>query len=163
MSIDVDGPDYEIWKGFTEYKPFIFCTEFKPKVVIIETIQLLNPAEKIYPHACGGASPGILVDLAKEKGYELICHTGVNLIFVLEELFDKFQIDNNSIDKLFIYMNATAVLKYAELGYMSPEEAKSQIKINAQEDRVAQFSENISDLGQVNWAGSASSCLSTET
>lgn len=162
LSIDVDGPDYEIWKGFTEYKPFIFCTEYKPKVVIIETTQLLNPAEKIYPCEHGGASPGILVDLAKEKGYELICHTGVNLIFVLEELFDKFQIDNNSIDKLFIYMNATAVLKYAGLGHMSPEEAKSQIKIDAQEGRVTQFSLGISDIGRV-FDGPAASCPSTET
>ena len=140
LSIDVDGPDYEIWKGFTEYKP---------KVVIIETSQLLNPSEKIYPCPDGGASPGILVDLAKEKGYELICHTGVNLIFVLEELFDKFQIDNNSIDRLFIYMNATATLKCEELGIISHEEAEKEIAYNAAHGLVDQVSMGVTNLGNV--------------
>ena len=138
LSIDVDGPDYEIWKGFTEYKP---------KVVIIETSQLLNPSEKIYPYKDGGATPGILVDLAKEKGYELICHTGTNLIFVLESLFDKFQIDDNSIDKLFIYMGPTATLKCAQLGYMSPEQAQEEIAYNAAHGLADTLAPGLSDYG----------------
>ena len=140
LSIDVDGPDYEIWKGFTEYKP---------KVVIIETSQLLNPSEKIYPCPDGGASPGILVDLAKEKGYELICHTGANLIFVLKELFNKFQIDDNSIDKLFIYVNATATLKCAELGSYTYEEAEKRIAYNTAHGLVDQVSMGVTNLGNV--------------
>ena len=78
LSIDVDGPDYEIWKGFKGYKPTI---------VIVEADKLLHPEEEIYPSKDGGASAGILVKLGKEKGYELICHTGSNLIFVKKELF----------------------------------------------------------------------------
>ena len=138
LSIDVDGPDYEIWKEFTE---------FKPKVVIIETSQLLNPSEKIYPYLDGGATAGILVDLAKEKGYELICHTGANLIFVLKELFHKFQIDDNSIDKLFIYVGPTATLKCAEVGTISHEEAEKQIAYNTAHGLVDQVSMGVTDLG----------------
>lgn len=92
LSIDVDGPDYEIWKNFKKYKP---------KIVVIEANSSYPPEEKVYPCNPTGASAGILNDLAKEKGYELLCHTG-NLFFVVKELYDKFNIEDNSLEILFL-------------------------------------------------------------
>ena len=93
LSIDVDGPDYEIWKNFTA---------FKPSVVLIEVNSAYPPEKEVYPCEPSGASAGIMVKLAKEKGYELICHTG-NLLFVDQSLFSKMDIIDNSLEKLFSY------------------------------------------------------------
>lgn len=93
LSIDVDGPDYEIWKNFTA---------FKPSVVLIEVNSSYPPEKEEYPCEPSGASAGIMVKLAKEKGYELVCHTG-NLLFVDEVLFSKMGISDNSLEKLFCY------------------------------------------------------------
>ena len=122
LSIDVDGPDYEIWEGFTDYTP---------PIVIIEASKLLHPEEEIYPCKDGGASAGILVKLGKEKGYELICHTGVNLVFVKKELFPKFQITDNSIKALYIYTQGPAILKKVELGHLTKEEGERTFQIMA--------------------------------
>ena len=91
LSIDVDGLDYEIWKNFTA---------FKPSVVLIEVNSAYPPEKEVYPCDPTGASAGIMVKLAKGKGYELVCHTG-NLLFVDEVLFSKMGISDNSLEKLF--------------------------------------------------------------
>jgi len=91
LSIDVDSCDYEIWKGFNDYRP---------RVVVIEVNSSYPPEQKVYPCDSSGASAGIMVDLAIEKGYKLVCHTG-NLIFVTKELFGLLEVEEKSLEDLF--------------------------------------------------------------
>jgi len=92
LSIDVDGLDYEIWENFRN---------FRPLVVIIEVNSSYPPAQKVYPCVPSGASAGIMNELGEKKGYKLVCHTG-NLFFVVEELFPLLEIEDNSLEALFL-------------------------------------------------------------
>ena len=132
LSIDVDGPDYEIWKNFTDYSP---------QVVIIEADKLLHPEELAYPTKNGGASAGILVELAKEKGYELVCHTGSNCIFVKKELYPLFKIENNSLRDMYVYTQSTAIYKMFEKGFLTKEQADYRVEYMAALGEVIQYAE----------------------
>lgn len=85
LSIDVDGPDYWIWKSLTN---------FTPKVVVIECsgnyeediIYRFGAVHKRDKDGSTAFKP--LVALGKEKGYTLVCDTG-NLIFVKNEYVSK--------------------------------------------------------------------------
>jgi hypothetical protein len=80
LSIDVDGLDYYIWQGFTEYSP---------KVVIIEVNSHYPPGVE---HVEGGknatSSFTSMVKLGREKGYVPVVHTG-NVFFVRSDIVDK--------------------------------------------------------------------------
>lgn len=79
LSIDVDGPDYWIWNGMTDYAP---------AVVVIE-IESSFPPDRDYFHGHGviGTSFRSMVRLGRAKGYSPVCHTG-NVIFVRSDLAD---------------------------------------------------------------------------
>jgi hypothetical protein len=70
LSLDTDGGDYEIFKGL----------QVKPKIVIVEIDSSIPPDVDGF-NSDGGASYKTMVELGKEKGYELLCHTG-NLVFI---------------------------------------------------------------------------------
>jgi hypothetical protein len=89
VSIDVDGPDYWIWRAIEGFRPW---------VVVVEYNSALHPASRLVqpldapPGWSGtdryGASLGALVALAADKGYRL-AHTemaGVNAFFVRTDL-----------------------------------------------------------------------------
>jgi hypothetical protein len=73
LSIDTDGPDYEIWSAY----------KGKPHVVIVEINSGLPPMEEHFSRD-KGASYISMLRLGISKGYFLVCHTG-NLIFVKNE------------------------------------------------------------------------------
>ena len=70
LSIDIDGNDYMVWKAY----------EGKPAVVIIEINSSLDPKKEFF-HPNMGASFKTMNELAEDKGYFLLCHTG-NCIYV---------------------------------------------------------------------------------
>lgn len=76
LSIDVDSIDYEIWKGLSKVRP---------KVVIIEPCNSTPLWEKDVSYDGHGASPFLIKQLAKEKGYTFLCTTG-NLFFVRDDI-----------------------------------------------------------------------------
>jgi hypothetical protein len=89
VSIDVDGPDYWIWRALER---------FRPRMVVVEYNSSLDPAAKLVQPADApagwsgtdryGASLGALVALGDRKGYRL-AHTelaGVNAFFVRDDL-----------------------------------------------------------------------------
>jgi len=82
LSIDVDGPDYHIWKSLKKYKP---------KIVIIETSSLAGDFIQVKdgihggPNRNGSTSLGPIKKLGEEKGYRLLIDTG-NAIFLDEEI-----------------------------------------------------------------------------
>lgn len=83
LSIDCDGPDYEIWKAF----------KGEAKVVVIEV-------NSSYPEWSGaimkeGTAYKPMVELGLSKGYFPVCHTG-NAVFVLnkyKKLFPEIMAD----------------------------------------------------------------------
>lgn len=78
LSIDVDGTDYQIFKALKS----------KPKIVIVEIDSSIHPTEDQFNDE-GGAGYKPMVELAKEKGYFLLCHTG-NLVVVANEFRELF-------------------------------------------------------------------------
>lgn len=93
LSIDVDGNDYYIWKAFTEYSPAI---------VIIEANSSFNHNVHFVgePDSGKGSSAAALVHLAKEKGYQLVAHTG-NCIFVRDDLYPLVGLESNQLEDFF--------------------------------------------------------------
>ena len=76
LSIDVDGPDYQIWRGLTRYRP---------KLVVIEIESSLRPGlEQIHARGRPGSSFTSMLALARSKMYTFVCHTG-NMLFVADE------------------------------------------------------------------------------
>lgn len=73
LSIDCDGPDYEIWKSYKK----------KPAMVVIEINSGKDPNVDHYDPSTG-ANYSIMKKLGEEKGYFLLCHTG-NLLFILNQ------------------------------------------------------------------------------
>lgn len=91
LSIDIDSYDYYVWKSLTLYKP---------KVVVIEANTSCGPSRVEVTD--GYCSPKAAELLGKEKGYELIAHTG-NCFFVDRQYFPLFSIKDNSMEALFDY------------------------------------------------------------
>ena len=86
LSIDVDSFDYQIWKSFKQYRP---------KLVIIEinsSVDPNNPDHIHQPEVCELTGFRPMLNLAKDKGYRFVLHTG-NMIFVREDLFDQLAIE----------------------------------------------------------------------
>jgi hypothetical protein len=78
LSIDIDGPDYQVWRGFQHYSPW---------VVVIEVLRTLGPrTERIYSDWPGGSSFQSTLELGRSKGYTLVCHTLDNMVFVRDDL-----------------------------------------------------------------------------
>lgn len=93
LSIDVDGNDWYIWDSLKDYSA---------KIVVIEANSSIPPDEsRVAPaFSGGGASAKALVELGREKGYELVAHTG-NCIFVRKALYPKVGLDDNRLERLF--------------------------------------------------------------
>ena len=77
ISIDVDGPDYHIWKSMTRYRP---------KVVIIEHSgidgEIIQREGAIHKKEVDGSTSfWSMKRLGEDKGYRLVVDTG-NMIFV---------------------------------------------------------------------------------
>jgi len=78
LSIDVDGPDYWIWKSLTNYRPKVVVIECSGNYEedIIFRFGAVHKRDKD-----GSTAFKPLVKLGEDKGYTLVCDTG-NLIFV---------------------------------------------------------------------------------
>jgi hypothetical protein len=95
LSIDIDGNDYHIFSSVNKYHPKVVVVEFNYSIPNhIGFIQERNMA--VYQ----GSSLNALCKLASTKGYELVCATDTNGIFVDRKYFPLFGITDNSIDAL---------------------------------------------------------------
>jgi len=95
LSIDIDGNDYHVWAAVRKFSPKVVCIEFNPTIPTeIVFIQAQDPRIK------HGSSVAALVDLAKDKGYELIAVLPFNAIFVKREFFHLFDILDNAALRL---------------------------------------------------------------
>jgi hypothetical protein len=94
-SIDIDGNDYYVWKAMETYRPKLVCIEFNP--TIPTECSFVQPAN---PSTNQGASLLALVELGKDKGYELACALSHNAFFVRVDLFPLLDIQDNRPETL---------------------------------------------------------------
>lgn len=92
VSIDIDGTDYFIWESLSEFDPKVVVIEFNP--TIPNDVIFVQAKDNSINQGCSLLS---LIFLGAEKGYELICCTSWNAIFVKAEFYEKFEIPNNFI------------------------------------------------------------------
>jgi hypothetical protein len=93
LSVDVDGNDYHIWRATKSFQPKLVLIEYNPSIV--NAVEFVQPAKA----SCNqGSSPASIVNLGREKGYELIAVTKHNLLFVQHEYYPLFGILDNSLE-----------------------------------------------------------------
>lgn len=98
LSIDVDSCDLDIWETLKEYRP---------KIVVIEINSSLWPGIIIRQAAnIRGNSFSATINVAKEKRYTLVCHTG-NLIFVANEFLDRCEMPARFVTYPELLFNST--------------------------------------------------------
>ena len=95
ISIDIDGYDYHVWDSLKEYRPRVIIIEYNPSIP--NDMVVVNLRSET---AFCGSSVAALVELGRRKGYLLTAVTTTNLIFVVEEEYDKLEIWDNSLDVL---------------------------------------------------------------
>lgn len=95
ISIDIDGNDYQVWESLVDYQPKIVIVEYNPSIP--NNVHFTQPRDM---RVHQGNSLKALVDLGKEKGYELVATTRTNGIFVKKEFFPRFGITNNEIEAM---------------------------------------------------------------
>ncbi|WP_165229474.1 FkbM family methyltransferase [Aquisphaera insulae] len=105
LSIDIDGNDYHIWRGMSAYRPKAVCIEFNP--TIPPQLRFVQPAD---PRVNQGASLLSLVELGKEKGYELVSASRFNAFFVRAEDFPLFEIEDNRPEALWTDLESITYL-----------------------------------------------------
>lgn len=109
LSIDIDGNDYHVWDAMKKYKPKVVIIEFNP--TIPKTVEFIQAKDMAVSQ---GSSCLSLAQLAKEKGYELICCTKGNAIYVDRKYFIKFGIEDNSVD---VMMTDESLITHIFCGY----------------------------------------------
>lgn len=104
LCIDIDGNDYWVWQSIQRYKPRVVVIEFNgayppPRKWVMN----YNPTHFWQSNDYYGASAQSLTDLARVKGYELVCceEQGANLFFVRAELYLLFDIPDNRLETLY--------------------------------------------------------------
>jgi hypothetical protein len=95
LNIDIDSYDHEVWKEHT----------YSPKIVIIEINSGLEPSISALKNHEGGCSFSGSLDIAKQKGYSCVCHTG-NMIYVRNDLLNRLSIPNHSINSISLFNRA---------------------------------------------------------
>ena len=77
LSIDIDGCDFYIFEGLSEYKPKIICIEFNH--LIPNSVEFVQKKSFDIKQGCSAKS---LINLARDKDYNLIASTLTNLFFI---------------------------------------------------------------------------------
>jgi len=104
LSLDIDGNDYWVWQGLTDFQPRIVIVEYNPYYAPPERwVMCFNPEHAWDGSTYYGASLESLYHLGKRKGYELVCcdDMGNNAFFVRRDLYRRLGIANNSPSVLF--------------------------------------------------------------
>ena len=106
LSIDIDGNDYHVWESLKKHQPRVVVIEFNP--TIPSDIEFVQEKKESLNH---GNSLLSLIKLGKTKGYELIATTTCNGIFVRKDLFDLFEITDNSINSMWENYDAPRIFQ----------------------------------------------------
>ncbi len=91
LSIDIDGNDYHCWNATIKYAPKVVVIEFNQTIPTeVRFVQEQNFA------VTQSASLLALVELGRDKGYELVCVLEFNAFFVRREYFPLFELESNA-------------------------------------------------------------------
>jgi hypothetical protein len=90
LSIDVDGNELAIWHAVGQYRPRVVCVEFNPSWP-----PWISAPQAADQNVNKGAPLFDTVAIGRNKGYELVCATDLNAIFVTAELYPLFGIAEN--------------------------------------------------------------------
>lgn len=113
LSIDLDGDDYYVLESLVKFTPRIVVIEYNPTVP--PEIDLVQAQGEYF-----GASALALVNLAKAKGYGLVCCTQTNCFFVLQSAYRKLRMLEPPLPEVFPRGNLTYVItSQAGLAYLS--------------------------------------------
>lgn len=102
LSIDIDGNDYYILESL-EIKPRIIIIEYNPTIPV--DMELIQETDQYF-----GSSAFSINNLAHEKGYRLITATETNLFFIHKDEFKKLQIDEPTLQDVYLKDNLTYIL-----------------------------------------------------
>lgn len=105
LSIDIDGNDYHVWSSLKHYRPKVVVIEFNP--TIPTNVKFVQPAD---PSITQGSSLLSLVELGKEKGYELVSVLPFNAFFIRKDLYSIFNIESNDPEVLRTNLNAVTYM-----------------------------------------------------
>jgi hypothetical protein len=96
LCIDVEGNDYNVWANLMGYRPRVVMIDFNPSIpndVLFVQEDSLEVND--------GSSLRALMELGAALGYELAAVTTWNAIFVRRDLFEKLDIRENTIDRMY--------------------------------------------------------------
>ena len=96
ISIDVDGNDWHIWNSLENFYPRLVIIEFNP--TIPNDVYFVQDQNPLVNHGCSLLA---LIELGKQKGYELVSALDHNALFVPKEEFPAFKISDNDIDSMY--------------------------------------------------------------
>lgn len=96
MVVDIDGNDWHVWHSMEAYRPRLMVVELNP--TISNDVLYIQERDQDIQRGC---SLRALIELGKSKGYELVCATSLNGLFVVSEEYEKFGIVDNSIDAMY--------------------------------------------------------------
>jgi len=97
LSIDIDGNDYYLWESVRERQAKVVVIEFNPTVPN-DVLFVQERSASVHQ----GCSLLALTELAKTKGYELVCATDWNALFVRADLFPLFNIADNRVEAMYL-------------------------------------------------------------
>jgi hypothetical protein len=95
LSLDIDGNDFHVWRSLEQYRPRLVVVEFN--ATIPNDVDWVQEAD---PEVHHGSSLAAFVRLGREKGYELVATSDFNAFFVDGAYFERFGIEDNSIDAI---------------------------------------------------------------
>lgn len=101
LVIDSDGNDYNVWKSLEKYSPKVVCIECNQSFP--DVFVFIQDENENYQ----GTSMKAMVELAREKGYELVATLSGNTFFVQKEYFSLFNINDNSLHSLRNWYEST--------------------------------------------------------
>lgn len=113
LSIDIDGNDFHVWLALETYRPKIVCIEFNP--TIPNEIYFVQAADRNVNQGC---SLSALVDLGKQKGYQLAACTEFNAFFVRDEYFPLMKIADNRPEVLRTDMSRVSYMFHGYDGHV---------------------------------------------
>lgn len=104
LIIDIDSTDYHIWKAIQKFEARMVCIEYNPSFKPPEVFVIDYKDDFVWQgDDYYGASIQAMVNLGKEKGYELVhCSSGGdNLYFVKKDLYPLLNIQDNSPETMY--------------------------------------------------------------
>jgi hypothetical protein len=100
LVIDIDGNDYYVWESVENHSADVVVIEVN--LVIPNGVSFVQPPDPALHHQM---SLTAAVELGKRKGYELVCVTTTNAIFVRSEHYQRFDIPDNRPAAMFYDRN----------------------------------------------------------